>query len=78
MTEDEVRSLLRAEPFQPFRLVCRDDRRFEITHPNYVRLWDGYIHIFFGDDPLGPMDRVVHLGLELFERAELVAPASHA
>src|SRR5947209_712638 len=66
MTADDVRVLLRAQPFRPFRLICHDGRRFDITHPNYVRLWGGYIHIYFGDDPLGPMDDVKYLGLELF------------
>lgn len=73
MTEDGVKELLRA---QPFRLICRDDRRFDITHPNYVRVWGGDVLIFLGDDPLGPMDRVEYLVPEAFERAELLTAVS--
>jgi hypothetical protein len=74
MTTDEVRAWLKATPFRPFRLIFRHGKQYDITHPNYVRVLPEDLHIFFGEDPLGPMDGVEYLSLEWIERVELLEP----
>jgi len=34
MTHEEFREYLYREPFQPFRVLLKDGRSFEIVHPN--------------------------------------------
>ena len=36
MTVDDLRSLLRAQPFSPFTIHLSDGRSFEIHHPDYL------------------------------------------
>ena len=36
MRPDDVRSLLRQQPFQPFRLCLLDGSSYEIRHPDQV------------------------------------------
>ena len=38
MTPDEIRKLLRAAPFRPFRLNLADSRSFEVPHPEFVAI----------------------------------------
>ena len=38
MTPDELRKLLRAAPFKPFRLNLADGRSFDVPHPEFVAI----------------------------------------
>ena len=38
MTPDELRKLLRAAPFKPFRLHLADQRTFDVPHPEFVAI----------------------------------------
>jgi len=38
MTAQDVRTLLKAQPFQPFRLVMSSGQSYEIRHPEMVFL----------------------------------------
>jgi hypothetical protein len=45
MRLEEVRELLRKEPFQPFTLFVTDGRSFEIRHPEFVILSPSSVEI---------------------------------
>jgi hypothetical protein len=47
MTTDELRSGIRAQPFDPFVLHLADQRRFEVTHPEMVGYDGGRIAVVF-------------------------------
>jgi len=53
MTREELSSVLRKEPFEPFRLRMADGYVYEVNHPELV-----WIH------PLDPSHRIAHVGLE--------------
>ena len=36
MTVDDVRPLVRAMPFAPFRIDLSDGRTFDVTHPEFI------------------------------------------
>ena len=36
MTSDEIRKLLKATPFVPFRIYMGNERAFEVRHPEFV------------------------------------------
>jgi hypothetical protein len=38
VTPDELRKLLRAAPFRPFRLHLADQRTFDVLHPEFVAI----------------------------------------
>lgn len=38
MTVDKMRSLLRANPFEPFRVHTPDGREFNVPHPDFAML----------------------------------------
>jgi hypothetical protein len=38
MTTEEIRRLLRNQPFQPFRLLTADGRHFDVSHPESVAM----------------------------------------
>jgi hypothetical protein len=59
MRMNEIRELLRAEPFQPFTLFVTDGRTFEIRHPEFVILSPFSIEIAVpgSDSPVPLPDR---------------------
>lgn len=38
MSPDQIRKLLRAAPFRPFRLNLVDNRSFDVPHPEFVAI----------------------------------------
>jgi len=56
MEHDELHRLLRQRPFQPFRVVLKDGRTFDIRYPEMNLLARSYIKIGIpetaGPDPL--------------------------
>jgi hypothetical protein len=49
MNRDELRRLLRRQPFQPFRVLLNDGRTYEVRHPYMNLLADSYIKIGIPD-----------------------------
>ncbi len=41
MTSNEIRKLLRAQPFQPFTLHLADGRTFDVPHPERMIAGEG-------------------------------------
>ena len=36
---EQIRELLRARPFQPFRIHVNDGRHFNVKHPEFCMVW---------------------------------------
>ena len=52
MNRDELQRLLRQKPFQPFRIVVRDGRTYEIRNPRMNLLAASYINVGLPDTSL--------------------------
>jgi hypothetical protein len=78
MRPDDIRSLLRHEPFQPFRLVMTDGTDYEIRHPEVVSLSRSTLHLVLSSDtPALRGERVVIAALLHVIRVEMMkAPTS--
>jgi hypothetical protein len=77
MSHDEMRALLKAEPFQPFRVFVRDGRRYDVTHPRMNLLAPSFIKIGIGAPDLRPpiVDHTEYVALKEIERVEMLPPA---
>ncbi len=81
MRVEEIRQLLRGEPFLPFTLYVTDGRTFTIRHPEFVCLTSSALIITLppDEDPLGlPEQRVGLFLLHVtgYLQKQSIAPAS--
>jgi hypothetical protein len=79
MRPDDIRDLLRREPFRPFRLVLTNNQAHEIRHPELAAVTRSLVRIGF---PSGPgavplAERIVGIGLIHIVQYELL-PATPA
>lgn len=77
MEHEEMRKLLRAMPFVPFRVYVRDGRRYDVMHPRMNLLAVNYIKIGIGAPDLRPpiVDHTEYVALKEIERVEMLPPA---
>ena len=45
MRPDDILQLLRAQPFQPFRISLSDGREFEVRHPEMAMVGRSTVHV---------------------------------
>ena len=78
MEHEEMQRLLRAKPFQSFRVIVRDGRRFDVTHPRMNLLGHNFIKIGIGAPDLPPpvCDHTEYVRLSDIERVELMTSIS--
>jgi hypothetical protein len=74
-----VLTWVRAAPFQPFRITLNSGRRYDIRHPEMVRVGRSYINIFsFAGEPADPHEKMEMVSLLLVERIEPLGAPSPA
>jgi hypothetical protein len=80
MEHDELRSLLRRRPFQPFRVIVDDGRTYEVRYPYMNLLAPSYIKIGIPEasgDPTPIADHTEFVRLSQIVRVEPL-PATDA
>jgi hypothetical protein len=80
MRPDDVLRLLRARPFQPFRIWLSDGKDYEIRHPEMAIVSRSTVSLGIPGPrgPEGPAERVVTCALVHITRMELLDGASTA
>jgi hypothetical protein len=80
MRPDDVLQLLRARPFQPFRISLSDGKRYEVRHPDMAIVARSTVMVGVPgrSGPDGPVERVVTCALVHITRMELLDSASTA
>jgi len=78
MRPDDVLQLLRARPFQPFRISLSDGKQYEVRHPEIAIVSRSTVLIGIPGSrgPDGPVEQVVTCALLHITRMELVDGAS--
>lgn len=76
MRPDDLRELLRRQPFRPFRLYVSDGASYAITHPEVANVLRGAIQIILpASSLLGvPVERMVLVSLIHISRVEVYPP----
>ena len=77
MDRAELQRLLRQRPFQPFRVVLSDGRRYDVRYPHMNLLADSYINIGIPDEtgPKPLCDHTEYVRLDQIVRTELLPTA---
>ena len=80
MRPDDVLHLLRAKPFQPFRISLSDGKQYEMRHPEMASVSRSTVLIGIPGPrgPDGPVEHVVTCALMHITRMEVVDGASSA
>ncbi len=78
MDREELQHLLRQRPFQPFRLLLRDGRAFEVRYPEMNLLARSYVKIGIPDleGPHPVCDHTEFVPLSQIAGAEPLPPAA--
>ena len=74
MRPDDIRRLLRTQPFQPFRIHLSDGKAFDVRHPELAMVGRSIVAIGVpssGEDEL-VFDHLVHCALIHITRTELI------
>ncbi len=80
LNPEQLRMLVRAQPFRPVRVVMNSGRKYEIRHPEWVKIGRSWINVYEADDTeSGIFDRYEMVSIMLMEHTEFVeTPASAA
>lgn len=74
MRPEDILQLMRARPFQPFRVSISDGSEFEVRHPELAMV--GRATVVIGipgpEGPEGPLERFVNCALVHITRTELI------
>jgi hypothetical protein len=77
MRPDDIRDLLRRQPFQPLRLVLTDRTAYEVRHPELVSVYRSTLRLVLrGGTPQVPDERVVIVALLHIIRIEMIEAAA--
>ena len=76
MRAEDLRQLLRRQPFQPFRVHVSDGTSYDVTHPEIVTVGPGAIRISIPPSRLPgyPVERLVLVSLLHIARVEIFVP----
>jgi hypothetical protein len=74
MRPEDLLELMRAKPFEPFRLQLSDCESFQINHPDMAIVQRSNVTVAVPgpESPDGPADRTVNCALVHITRTELV------
>jgi hypothetical protein len=76
MRPEEIRELVRRQPFVPMRLHVTDGKTYDIRHPENVLISRGRVDIGVSDDPAsGVAERVDFVSLLHIVRSEDITPS---
>ena len=80
MRPDDVLQMLRARPFQPFRISMSDGQHYEVRHPEMAIVSRSTVLVGIPGPhgPDGPVERVVTCALVHITRMEVLNGASSA
>jgi hypothetical protein len=79
MRPEELKELLKAQPFVPLRIRMTDGRTFDIYHPDRVLVLRGRVDIGVAPDSGSEiLERVEHCSLLHIVRVEEIPPVSHS
>jgi hypothetical protein len=80
MRPDDLLEILRARPFQPFRISMSDGQQFEVRHPDMAIVSRSTVLVGVPGPrrPDGPVERVVTCALVHITRMEALNGASTA
>ena len=80
MRPDDVLQLLRAKPFQPFRISLSDGQQYEVRHPEIAIVSRSTVLVGVPGPrgPDGPVERIVTCALVHITRMEVLNGASAA
>jgi hypothetical protein len=80
MRSDDVLQMLRARPFQPFRISLSDGQQYEVRHPDNAIVFRSTVLIGVPGPrgPDGPSERAVTCALMHITRMEALNGASTA
>ncbi len=80
MRPDDVLQLLRARPFQPFRISLSDGQEYEVRHPEMAMVLRSTVLVGIPGPrgPDGPIERVVTCALMHITRMQPLDGASTA
>ena len=80
MRPDDVLKLLRARPFQPFRISLSDGQQYEVRHPEMALVSRSAVEVGIPGPrgPDGPLQRIVTCALVHITRMELLNGAATA
>ena len=71
MRAEEIRELLDAQPFRPFRIYMTDGKTYDIRHPELIVVFRTKVQICFPDDPVRRIfDHAEHCALLQIVRVE--------
>jgi hypothetical protein len=75
MDYETVRQWLRCKPFEPFRVIVKDGRNYEVRYPRMNLLAERYIKIGI-PDLSGPKPMCDHTEYVNFKQIERIEPLS--
>jgi hypothetical protein len=75
MRAEELKELIRRQPFVPLRLYLTDGKTYDIHHPENVLVSRMRVDVGVGDPTTGIADRVDFLSLLHIVRVEDIPPA---
>ena len=77
---EELYELVHRRPFQPFRLVTKSGRVFEVVHPGINAVLREYVQvgtpIFLGNDPEPYYDTMTRVDYDQIDRIEMIVTAN--
>lgn len=76
LSPQDILALLRATPFQPFRIVMNSGRRYDVRHPELLNVTFTTAVVFIADNGQPPADRFEIISLALIERIEFLEAAA--
>lgn len=63
MPPEEILSIVRSQPFRPFRMYVTDGSSYEVRHPEMVLPTKRVVVLGLPGDPAEPFDRTVTVAL---------------
>jgi hypothetical protein len=80
MQAEQLRSLIRRDTFQPFRLFLKDGRIFDLPQFGLMLVFNTYVKVGLKapNEPRPIIERTVRVPLELIYRVEQLSPAAIA
>jgi hypothetical protein len=71
MSPNDVRKMLKEEPFRPFRMYLSDGKVYEVHHPELVMVGISALQLGFPAEPLSPFyERAIQIALRHIVRLE--------
>jgi hypothetical protein len=75
MLASTLMGYVRAQPFRSFRIVLTSGRKYDVRHPELIRVGRDSFVLFHAVDPEGPYDHWETASLLLIEHIEFLETA---